>query len=126
MGAGVTEIAKPLGVGTVADSGHGSGRANSTTDHHRWRRHRQRPSVPSRQFEGYRNSEAVVYLYNYLLSGAAAARKAAVTPSLEASQAVVDGSLVGPFRLITADAAALRDFGRPRTVDADGAVIDAP
>ena len=39
---------------------------------------------------------------------------------------MVDGSLVGPFRLITADAAALRISGGHAIVDADGAVIDAP
>lgn len=129
VGAGVTEIAKPLGVGsTVADSGHGSGR--SGYQHYRLTIDGD-ATVSGLAFRldssrGYRNSEAVVYLYNYLLSGAAAARKAAVTPSLEASQAVVDGSLVGPFRLITADAAALKVSGGHAIVDADGAVIDAP
>lgn len=129
VGSGVTEVSKPLGVGsTVADSGHGTGR--SGYQHYRLTIDGD-ATVSDLAFRldssrGYRNSEAVVYLYNYLLSGAAAARKAAVTPSLEASHAVVDGGLVGPFRLITADAAALRISGGHAIVDAAGAVIDTP
>lgn len=56
----------------------------------------------------YRNSEAVVHLYRFLLTGARAAREAAVTPSLDSGEAVVDGELVGPFRLHTASAATVR------------------
>ena len=78
VGAGVTEIAKPLGVGsTVADSGHGSGR--SGYQHYRLTIDGD-ATVSGLAFRldssrGYRNSEAVVYLYNYLLSGAAAAER---------------------------------------------------
>jgi hypothetical protein len=56
----------------------------------------------------YRNSEAVVHLYRFLLTGARAAREAAVTPSLDAGEAVVDGERVGPFGLHTASAATVR------------------
>ena len=129
VGAGVTEISKSLGVGsTVADSGHGTGR--SGYQHFRLTIDGD-ATVSDLAFRldssrGYRNSEAVVYLYQYLLSGAAAARKAAVTPSLETSGAVVEGALVGPLRLITADAAALKVSVGHSIVDAAGAVIDAP
>lgn len=126
---GNTEVSKPLGVGsTLADSGHGTGR--SGYQHYRLTIDGD-ATVSNLSFRldssrGYRNSEAVVHLYHYLLSGAAAARKAAVTPSLEASRAVVGGGLVGPFRLITADAAALKVSGGHAVVDATGVVIDAP
>jgi TQXA domain-containing protein len=56
----------------------------------------------------YRNSGAIVHLYRHLLAGASAAREAAVTPSLGAGEAVVEGELVGPFRLHTASAATVR------------------
>lgn len=126
---GNTEVSKPLGVGsTLADSGHGTGR--SGYQHYRLTIDGD-ATVSDLSFRldssrAYRNSEAVVYLYNYLLSGAAAARKAAVTPSLEASGAVLGGDLVGPFRLITADSAALKVSGGHAIVDSAGVVIDAP
>lgn len=53
----------------------------------------------------FRNSEFVVYLYNYLLTGARAARDAAVSPSLTVDCAAVSDGLVGPIRLETTDAA---------------------
>ncbi len=53
----------------------------------------------------FRNSEFVVYLYNYLLAGARAARASAVSPTLEIDRAAVIDGLVGPLRLETTDAA---------------------
>ena len=50
----------------------------------------------------FRNAQPTVYLYEYLLAGARAAREAAVTPTLVSDDAVVgaDG-VVGPLRLVT-------------------------
>lgn len=53
----------------------------------------------------FRNSEFVVYLYNYLLAGARTARASAVSPTLVVDSAAVSGGLVGPLRLETTDAA---------------------
>jgi len=70
----------------------------------------------------FRNAETIVYLYEYLLAGARTAREAAVTPSLLATEAVVEADgLVGPFRLEAGTSAALeasdgalvRPGGRP-------------
>lgn len=55
----------------------------------------------------YRNAEFIVYLYDYLLAGARAARNVSVAPSLAVSDAVVADDLVGPFRLDTSDAATI-------------------
>jgi TQXA domain-containing protein len=74
----------------------------------------------------YRNAAPVVHLYDYLLAGARAARRAAVVPSLIASDAVVDEGLVGPFELITADAATVTVGDGYSVFDADGAVITKP
>jgi TQXA domain-containing protein len=71
----------------------------------------------------YRNAAPVVHLYDYLLDGARAARRAAVVPSLVASDAVVDNGLVGPFELITADAATITIGDGHSIVDADGTAI---
>lgn len=126
---GITAIAKPLGVGsTFADSGHSTG--SSGYQHYRLTIDGD-ATVSDLAFlldnsRDYRNSEPVVYLYNYLLAGAAAARKAAVTPSLEASEAVTEGDLIGPFTLVTADAAALTVSGGHTIVDAAGTVIGGP
>lgn len=126
---GVTTISKALGVGsTLADSGHGTGR--SGYQHYRLTIDGD-ATVSDLTFlldnsRDYRNSEHVVYLYNYLLSGAAAARRAAVTPSLDVSGAVATGDLIGPFRLVTADAAALRVSGGHTIVDGAGTVISGP
>lgn len=126
---GITAISKTLGVGsTLADSGHGTGR--SGYQHYRLTIDGD-ATVSDLAFlldnsRDYRNSEPVVYLYNYLLAGAAAARKASVTPTLDISDAVSEGDLIGPFRLVTADAAALRVSGGHSIVDADGIVIGAP
>ncbi|QEN13685.1 TQXA domain-containing protein [Mycolicibacterium sp. ELW1] len=75
----------------------------------------------------YRNAAAVVHLYDHLLAGARAARHAAVTPSLMAADAVVTpAGLVGPFRLVTSDAATVTVAGGHSVVDADGALITEP
>ena len=71
----------------------------------------------------YRNAAPVVHLYNYLLAGARAARRAAVVPALIASDAVATTGLVGPFQLITADAAAVTAGDGHSVVHADGTAI---
>jgi len=126
---GITEIDKRLGVGaTMTDSGLGV--SGSGYRHYRVTIDGDaRVSDLAFRLDGsrnYRNSESVVYLYNYLLAGARAAREAAVTPTLIASAAVVDGDLIGPFTLITADSAAVKAADGYAVVDAAGAVIDAP
>lgn len=73
----------------------------------------------------YRNAEPVVFLYDYLLSGARSAARQTVTPSLLASSAVVEGAILGPFRLATTDAAAVR-VSDGQVVDSDGLVIAEP
>lgn len=126
---GITAVSKPLGVGsTLADSGHSTGRSG----YQHYRLTIDGDAIVSDlaflldNSRDYRNSEPVVYLYNYLLAGAAAARKASVTPALDISDAVSGGELIGPFRLVTADAAALRVSGGHSIVDADGTVIGGP
>jgi hypothetical protein len=74
----------------------------------------------------YRNAESVVFLYDYLLSGARSARRLTVTPSLLASMATVEGSVVGPLRLATTDSAAVRVSDGHAVVDADGTVVTEP
>ena len=74
----------------------------------------------------YRNAEPIVYLYQYLLAGARAAREAAVTPSLVSDDAVVDADgVVGPLVLATTTSAAL-DAAGAVVVGADGSVISGP
>lgn len=74
----------------------------------------------------YRNAEPIVYLYQYLLAGARAAREAAVTPTLIFADAVVDANgLVGPLRLVTTTSAAL-DAAGATVVGEDGSVISGP
>ncbi|WP_211295976.1 thioester domain-containing protein [Mycobacterium aquaticum] len=73
----------------------------------------------------YRNAERVVALYQYLLAGAAAARRATVVPALNHERAALDAGLLGPFRLDATDRAAL-SASAGTVVDADGAVIDGP
>lgn len=108
--AGGALVTRTLGVGsTLSDSSHGSRDG--------YRHYRLRVDGAgvveelSFRLDGtprYRNSEAVVALYGYLLAGARAAREAAVTPALNAGEAVVDGDVVGPLRLQTASAANVR------------------
>lgn len=123
------EVHKALGVGTtVSDSrlgraGHGYRHyrllvdGDATVGELSFQLHGSRP---------YRNAESIVVLYNYLLAGARSARRLAVTPSLLASAATVDGPIVGPFRLATTDAAAVRVSGGHVVIDADGAEITEP
>lgn len=74
----------------------------------------------------FRNAEPIVYLYEYLLAGARAAREAVVTPSLWAAQAVVDlDGLVGPFRLGSTTSAAL-DASGGHLLRRSGTPIDGP
>lgn len=74
----------------------------------------------------YRNAAPIVHLYDYLLAGARAARRAAVAPVLQAEDAVVEGGVVGPFRLVVADAASVTVADGHRVVDADGVEIAEP
>ncbi len=109
--AGGALVSRSLGVGsTLSEHRHGSRSGGH-------RHYRLRIDGTARvedltfRLDGsgrYRNSEAVVHLYRFLLTGARAAREAAVTPSLDAGEAVVDGERVGPFRLHTASAATVR------------------
>lgn len=73
----------------------------------------------------YRNSDPVVHLYEYLLSGARAARAAAVTPALEYSAAEIDGDTLGPFQLVVADTAAIA-VSDGSLVRGDGTPITGP
>lgn len=73
----------------------------------------------------FRNAEPIVYLYEYLLAGARAAREAAVTPSLFTDQAVVGVDTVGPFRLDATSSAAL-DSSEGYLVSRDGSPVDGP
>lgn len=126
---GYGEVHKSLGVGaTVSDTrlgrvGHGYRHYRLLVDGD--------ASVGELSFElhgsrAYRNTESIVFLYDYLLAGARSARRLAVTPSLLASAATVDGPIVGPFRLAVTDAAAVRVSDGHAVVDADGAEITEP
>lgn len=110
VAAGDARVSKSLGVGaTVSHSRHG----HSGGGHRHYRLvvdGEAAVSDLSFRLDGsarYRNAESVVYLYEYLLAGAKAAREAAVTPSLTAGDAVLDGDLLGPFVLVTASSAAV-------------------
>ena len=75
----------------------------------------------------YRNADKVVHLYNYLLSGATAAvraaRKPGVEPALIDVHAVADADLIGPFQLTTPLTLAASDGHQ--LVDADGYAMDS-
>ena len=123
--AGGSRVTRSLGVGsTVSDSRHGQRGGG----HHRYRLVVEGEAAVGHvtfRLHGskrYRNAEFVVYLYAYLLAGARAARKAAVTPSLTVDDAVVAGDLVGPFRLVTADAATVTAFDGNLVVRGESAV----
>jgi len=129
VAAGGGEISKFLGVGsTVSDSRNGC----------RGRGHRHYRLVLDGdatieditfQLDGsraYRNAEPIVYLYDWLLKGARAARESLVTPNLNASDALADGAIVGPFRLDVTDSAAVTAPDGCLVVDADGAVMTVP
>jgi TQXA domain-containing protein len=69
----------------------------------------------------YRNSDKVVHLYNYLLTGAAAAVRTThqdVEPTLIDDHAVADADLVGPFQVTTPLTLTASDGHH--LVDADG------
>lgn len=126
---GAGEVTKSLGIGsTVSHSGHG--RARLGYRHYRLLVDGD-ATIGDLSFQlhgsrAYRNAEPIVFLYDYLLAGARSARRLAVTPSLLAAAAAVHGSLVGPFRLVTADAAAVTASGGHVVVDADGTEVDGP
>ena len=127
--AGGGSVTKTLGVGaTVSASGHGQ-RGNGHRHYRLVIDGEATVTDLAFQLDGskrYRNAEFIVHLYRYLLAGARAAREAAVTPTLDVSRAVVDGELVGPFRLITADSATVRPANalvvRGDTAQADAVV----
>jgi TQXA domain-containing protein len=127
--AGVVEVTKSLGIGsTVSDRYHG--RVGGGHLHYRLVADGD-ATISDLSFElqgsrTYRNAEPIVFLYDYLLSGARSARRLAVTPSLLASMATVDGSVVGPFRLATTDSAAVRVSDGHAVVDADGTEVGGP
>lgn len=106
--AGGGRVARSLGVGSTISHNRNGGRGGG---HHHYRLMVEGDAcVQDITFhlhgsKRYRNSESTVYLYNYLLAGAKAAREAAVTPSLIVTDATTDGDLIGPFQLVTADAA---------------------
>lgn len=108
VAAGDARVSKSLGVGaTVSHSRHGRGGGG----HRHYRLVVDGEAAVSDlgfRLDGsarYRNAESVVYLYEYLLAGARAAREAAVTPSLTSDDAILDGDLLGPFALVTASSA---------------------
>ncbi len=127
--AGSRVVTKSLGVGsTVSDSRHGRGGRGHT--HYRLVVEGDATITDIRfRLDGsrvYRNTERIVYLYDYLLSGARSARRSAVTPSLLASAAAVNAGLVGPFRLAATDAAAVTVPDGHNIVDADRATVTEP
>ena len=75
----------------------------------------------------YRNADKVVHLYNYLLSGAAAAARTADQPGVEPAvidvDAVAEADLIGPFQ-VTAPLTVAASDGH-QLVDADGYAIDS-
>ncbi|HPX35528.1 MAG TPA: thioester domain-containing protein [Mycobacterium sp.] len=129
IAAGGGEFSRYLGVGsTVSDSQHGSrGRG-----HLHYRVLIEGDAVIEDitfHLDGsraYRNAEPIVHLYNYLLAGARAARESVVAPTLHFDAAVVDVTIVGPFRLDVTDSAAVTATEGYAVIDADGVVIDAP
>lgn len=74
----------------------------------------------------YRNAAPIVHLYDHLLAGARKARRAAIVPALLSADAVVSDGLVGPFRLVTSDAATVTVADGHRVVGVDGAEITTP
>jgi hypothetical protein len=127
--AGRDRYSKTLGVGaTVSSSGRGPTRG------HRFYRlvvdadRSAGLAVVDVRFwlhdsRNYRNAERVVALYEYLLAGAREARRRAVSPELDVSDATVDGETVGPFRLQVTDNALVTASGRHAIVDGDGAEV---
>ena len=129
VGAGGGEVSRFLGVGsTVSESRHGiRGRGHL---HYRLVVDGE-ATVEDITFHldgsrAYRNAEPIVHLYNYLLSGARAARESLVTPHLEAERAVIDGRMVGPFRLEVTDSAAVSAPAGFTVMDAYGSAVSEP
>lgn len=129
IAAGGGEISRNLGVGsTVSDTRHGS--RGSGYLHYRLLIDGD-ATVEDITFHldgsrAYRNAESIVHLYNYLLAGARAARESVVAPTLHTDGAVLDESIVGPFRLDVTDSAAVVAPEGYAVIDADGVVIDGP
>lgn len=127
--AGGGEVSRYLGVGsTVSASSHGSrGRG-----HVHYRLAVEGEAVVEDvtfhldDSRAYRNSEPIVHLYNYLLSGARAAGESAVTPSLDVQRAQRDGRVLGPFRLEVTDSAALTVPKGFKVFDPYGGLINEP
>jgi TQXA domain-containing protein len=127
--AGRGQYSKSLGVGaTVSSSGQ---RPTRGYRYYRLVVDAERPAgiaVVDVRFwlhasRNHRNAERVVALYEYLLAGAREARRRAVSPELDASDATVNGEMVGPFRLRVTDSAAVTASGRHAIVDEDGADV---
>ncbi|MFN8044027.1 MAG: thioester domain-containing protein [Mycobacterium sp.] len=128
VGPGGGEVTRSLGVG-------------STVSHSRFGRHggghsHYRLLVSGGEILGevsfrlhgaplFSNAEPIVYLYRYLLAGARAARESVVTPSLVATDAVVDRAVVGPFRLEATASAAL-EVSAGSLLHRNGNPVDAP
>ncbi len=128
VGPGGGEVTRSLGVG-------------STVSHSRFGRHggghsHYRLLVSGGEILGevsfrlhgaplFNNAEPIVYLYRYLLAGARAARESVVTPSLVATDAVVDRAVVGPFRLEATASAAL-EVSAGSLLHRNGNPVDAP
>ncbi|MGO8967844.1 TQXA domain-containing protein [Mycobacterium sp.] len=70
----------------------------------------------------YRNADRVVHLYNHLLAGASAALRTVGEPRLDATHAVAEPGLVGPFQVRIP--LMLKATDGHALVDADGAAID--
>ena len=126
---GVGQVTRSLGVG-------------STVSHSRFGRHGGGHSHYRLVVEGeasvgevgfrlhgaplFRNAVPIVYLYEYLLAGAKAARESVVTPALLAEDAVVDvDGVVGPFRLVATTSAAL-EASEGDLVRRDGTLVQGP
>lgn len=129
--AGGAVVSRTLGVGsTLSDSRHGAG----VGGHRHYRLHIDGHALVGDltfRLHGsarYRNSAAVVHLYDYLLAGARAAREATVEPSLDVADAVVADATIGPLRLSTTSAATVRAGDGHRVVidgvAAESALVD--
>jgi TQXA domain-containing protein len=70
----------------------------------------------------YRNADRVVHLYNHLFAGASAALRTVGEPRLDATHAVAEPGLVGPFQVRIP--LMLKATDGHALVDADGAAID--
>ncbi|WP_445165870.1 thioester domain-containing protein [Mycolicibacterium sp. Dal123E01] len=127
--AGDGRLSKPLGVGaTVAHRRHG--RPGGGYRHYRLVIDGA-ATITNLTFRLadsglYRNTAPIVHLYDYLLAGARAARRAAVVPALVATEAVAEAGLVGPFQLVTADAATVTAGHGISVVNADGNPLTKP